>query len=72
MDKIYLSAARRGWIIFLVDTDLVDVAKPTMRKPRSPSPINFPPNKAANNIDTSRAGATCESGAICTAYSTST
>ncbi|MNT30302.1 hypothetical protein D3C72_1660900 [compost metagenome] len=45
---------------------------PAMRKARSPSPSNLPPIKAANSIDTSRAGATCEMGALCTAYSTST
>ena len=45
---------------------------PAMRSPRSPSPSSRPPKSAAKSIDTSRAGATCDSGASVTAYSTST
>lgn len=45
---------------------------PAMRAARSPSPSRWPPMSAANSIDTSRAGATCDSGASCMAYSTST
>ena len=45
---------------------------PKMRATRSPSPSKCPPISAANSMDTSRAGATCDSGACCMAYSTST
>src|ERR1019366_2312159 len=45
---------------------------PTTRNERSPSPSRRPPIRAANSIETSRAGATWLSGARRTAYSTST
>ena len=45
---------------------------PHTRASRSPSPSKCPPISAANSMDTSRAGATCDRGACCMAYSTST
>lgn len=45
---------------------------PAMRTMRSPSRSRWPPMMAANSMETSRAGATCEMGALCMAYSTST
>ena len=43
-----------------------------LRATRSPSPSKCPPINAANSMETSRAGATCDRGACCMAYSTST
>ncbi|MPM49878.1 hypothetical protein SDC9_96612 [bioreactor metagenome] len=40
---------------------------PAMRAARSPSLSKWPPISAANSIDTSRAGATCDIGACCIA-----